>query len=516
MNKDKYKKKAVIGVIGVCGINGNLIARILSDYGYRVIANDMQSREECRFKSALLEYSEIEIIHGDVPEEFFEKIDHIVLPTALIESKSELYRTVTEKNIPIITVQDILDKFEPIHPVICITGTNGKTTTTALLKKIAYAEDIFPSEHHLEGMQGNIGDIPALQTRLKCDVNIIETGTFGSEGSLKKLAQPCKPDVGLITNITPDHLDKSKNFKSYAKVKGELIYLLADGTLIINNDDPTIKYLVEENNYTGNLITFGLEHDSTKKAVKECLCGQQVDIEEYLPGCGKYECVCGLKYTKPDYLAHDINESHDAFILRTPTDEEYEFKLSVNGIHNIYNAVGAIIVANEIFGIDFERIREELQQFRGVSGRMEKIGETGSKEVMVDYAHNPAGTTAVLEELKNTYPKVVNLLTVSSESGISADMEILKCALEYADYVVPSSHNTYVCAKELLKDNQFKEKIILPDKMPKGDKTGTLGATEEQVLTAFSKALEIDADLIVCTGEAAFKFKDQLLKFMQE
>lgn len=75
----EIKEDSIIGVIGVCGINGNLIARILSDHNYEVLANDIQNKEKCRFKEALKEYPDIQIIHGDLPEDFLDKIDYIVL-----------------------------------------------------------------------------------------------------------------------------------------------------------------------------------------------------------------------------------------------------------------------------------------------------------------------------------------------------------------------------------------------------------------------------------------------------
>lgn len=507
----EIKEDSVIGVIGVCGINGNLIARILSDHNYEVLANDIQSKEKCRFKKALEDYPDIQIIHGDLPEDFLDKIDYIVLPAAMIESENELYIKAIENDVKMLTVGDILEIFEPSHPVICVTGTNGKTTTTSLLKQIAYQNNIVPVEHGLEKMQGNNGDIPQLQSRLVADVSILETGTFGQKGSLKRTVQECLPDVGIITNITPDHLINSNDFLNYAKVKGEIIPSLENGTLIINNDDPMIKALVEEHDYQGNLITFGLDYPITNKATKECLCGHDVKMDEIISGCGKYACDCGISYSRPDYLAHKINDAHDSFILKTPAGNEYEFNLSINGLHNIYNAVGVIVIAHEIFGLSFEQIAKTLSSFEGVSGRMESIGTINDVEVMVDYAHNPAGIKTILKELKNHYSKVVNVLTVSSESGIEADMEILECSLEYADYVVPASHNTYICAQKLLDEGKYLEKIILPGNMPEGDKKGTLGANKEQVIAGFSKASEIDVDLIVCTGEAAFKYKDELL-----
>ena len=507
---DEIKSDAVFGVIGVCGINGNLIARILSDNGYKVIANDTLSKKDCKYSSALKDYPDIKVYHGDIPESFYEQVDYVILPMALIKSKSSLYQKITSLDIPVLTVYDIFDYFEPTHPVICITGTNGKTTTTTLLKHLSYHDGIIPAEHNLEGMQGNAGDIPGLQARLKSDVTILETGTAGVKGSLTELASPCRPDVGLITNITPDHLNESSDFIAYARVKGELINLLREGTLVANSDDPLVMALIDEMGYDGNLITFGIEYESTQKSKKECLCGNFTEIDEYISGVGIYECGCGNKYKKPDYLACNINDSHDRFTLKTPF-EEVELKLAITGLHNIYNATGAIIIAHEILGISYESIKEALLTFGGVSGRMEKIAHLNNKDIMVDYAHNPAGITTVLKELKNHYGKVVNVITTSSESGIEGDKQIMQRALEYADVVIPASYNSYVCAKELARDDEYANKIILPEYMPESTKVGTLGATLEQVLIGFNESLDIDADLIVCTGEAAFKYKDKLL-----
>lgn len=502
---------SIIGVVGVCGINGNIIARILVDHGYKVIVNDIVSKEECSFKEAIKKYTFYEEYYGQLPDEFFQKIDYIVLPLALVENNSEIYQKALKNNIKLLRVEDILNIFEPAHPVICVTGTNGKTTTTNLIKSLAYHNNQIPCEHNLKGMQGNAGDIPALQSRLNGDLNILETGTFGITGSLTKLAKPCKPDVGIITNITPDHLDDNSTFSDYARVKGELISLLNNKTLIVNNDDPTIMSLINELNYEGNLITFGIEHQSIRQDTKECMCGEQIIVNEIIAGVGKYECKCGNKYTKPDFLATNINDSHNQFTLITPDKEEHNFTLQINGIHNIYNALGSIIVAHEILNMSYDEINKSIKSFTGVEGRMEKIGKIGNKQVMVDYAHNPAGITTVLKELKNLYDTVVNVITISSESGLTGDMEILKRSVEYADYVVPASHNAFLCAKKAYEEGLFNDKIVFPASMPKGDKKGTLGATIEQVITGFNKAKSIDADLLVLTGEAAFKFKDKLI-----
>ena len=505
------KPDSLFGVIGVCGVNGNLIARILVDHGFKVQATDMVNKDDCRFGSSLNNYPNIAVYYGEMPEDFISKSDYIIMPTQLIESKSKLFKKVQSLNVPILTVQDIFELFEPVHPVICITGTNGKTTTTTLLKHLAYSAGLKPCEHELANMQGNLADIPPLQARLNGDLSILETGTFGFEGSLTKLINNCQADVGIITNITEDHLTNSHDFLSYAKVKGEFVELLKNKTLIVNSDDPTIMALLKELDYEGNLITFGLDSKTFRKSFKQCFCGNDVEVSEFIAGVGKYSCDCGISYSQPDYFATKINDEHNKFTLICK-DGEFDFKLKLNGLHNIYNALGAIIVAKEILGMSFEDIKNAVYDFDGVNGRMHKIGKIDNKEIMIDYAHNPAGITTVLKEVKNLYGTIVNVITTSSESGISGDMEILDCSSEYADYIVPASYNAYLCAQKALNKGLYVDKIILPESMPTDEKQGTLGATIEQVMAGFEKSLEIESDLIICTGEAAFKYKELLIE----
>ena len=100
----------------------------------------------------------------------------------------------------------MLNIFKPKKPVICITGTNGKTTTTTLLKHICRHAGLKPTEHGFRNLQGNIDYIPPLQARLSGDVAVLETGTFGKPGDLKIMVERCEPECGIVTNINPDHL----------------------------------------------------------------------------------------------------------------------------------------------------------------------------------------------------------------------------------------------------------------------------------------------------------------------
>ncbi|MCE5214835.1 MAG: Mur ligase, partial [Methanobacterium sp.] len=255
-SRDKY------GVIGVCGVVGNLVARVLVDNGLEVKGTDIQEENECTFKYTLQEYP-IHLFLGGHPESFFEDLNYIIPPPSLSKTSNfykRLYKEFIEGKFKIITVDDVLNLIEPDKPVLCITGTNGKTTTTSLLKHICSQAGLKPTEHGFNELQGNIEYIPPLQCRLDGDVSVLETGTFGNPGDLKFIMEHCQPSCGIITNITPDHLDEDQNFLNYAHIKGEMVDHLQEKMLIINSDDPTVMGLIKDKDVSLDLITFGVDY----------------------------------------------------------------------------------------------------------------------------------------------------------------------------------------------------------------------------------------------------------------
>ncbi|WP_297983232.1 Mur ligase family protein [uncultured Methanobrevibacter sp.] len=580
------------GVIGVCGVVGNLVARILMDNGYSVVGTDISSRQDCRFHSSFKDY-DIEIFFGGHPEEFFKRIDYIVPPPSMNDN-AKVLKLASQHNIDIIHLGDIFRLFKPNKPVLCISGTNGKTTTTTLLKHIAYTAGINPSEHNLEGMQGNNEFIPSLQTRLHGDVAILETGTDGAPGGLKSVIDLTHPDYAILTNITIDHLvdpdahgnensivdnensivenadddldtnvsHVDRGFLEYARVKGELAEGIEEnqGTLIFNSDDPTIIGLLDKINYTGEKITFGIElnenYESDNSNVgsvygdelssedicpndkdhhefihrKPCWCGREIKINETISGSGYYECECGIGYEKPDYIAYDIDLKNREFSLKSDDDDECRFKLSLDGLHNVYNALGAIIAAKIFLGLSNEEIQKGLSSFKGVDGRMDIVGSVDGKTIMVDYAHNPAGVETILHEISKLYDKTAVVITVSSESGIEGDLDILDSALGNVDYIVPASHDSRYAVDRLIEasyDNrqeelnlsgeysieQLEKTFILGDDNIEQMSVKTLGASQDQVIEGLLKALDLDCDIVLIIGEAAFKFKSAIIDF---
>lgn len=497
MNKNK-----TFGVIGVCGANGNLIARILKQRGYDVIGTDLSFKKDCRFAKALEGYG-IEIFYGQTPEAFFKKSDYII-PPASLSKDSEILKN-CEK--PILELQDVIDMIQPEKPVFGITGTNGKTTSTTLLKKIAYDNGIKPCEHDLDGMQGNAEYIPILQSRLNGDVGILEVGTFGVPGTVGRIVKNTSMASGLITNITPDHLNDLGSFMDYANVKGEFISELGLGQLIVNGHDPTIMGLLRELDFKGEVITFGVDELPDSIGMKECVCGEEIAVKEIISGCGYYFCKCGITTPQVDYIATNIDLPNRTFDLHTPT-EKLTVKMGVDGLHNVYNLTGVIIAAHEFLDLPYDKILPSIASFTGVSGRMEEIGKVKGKDIFVDYAHNPAGVETVLKEFKKLFGDFTTVITVSSESGYIGDIDIFNSVLKFSKFIVPASVASQKIALEKLRANPKLNDRIFLNHVDDFEKTGTLGASEEEVRDGLKKALNLDCEMVIAIGEAATKYKN--------
>ncbi len=496
MNKNK-----TYGVIGVCGANGNLIARILKQRGYKVIGTDLSFKKDCRFAKSLEGY-DIEVYYGQTPEAFFKKSDYIIPPLSLSED-SEILKN-CEKQI--LSVNEVIDLIRPEKPVFGITGTNGKTTSTTLLKKIAYDNGIKPSEHDLEGMQGNAEYIPILQSRLSGDVAILEVGTFGVPGTVGRIVKHTSMEGGLITNITPDHLNDLGSFMDYANVKGEFIRELNGGTLIVNGQDPTIMGLLRELDFKGEVITFGVDEMPESIGMKECVCGKEIAVKEIISGCGYYFCQCGITTPQVDYIATNVDLKNRTFDLHTP-DQKITVKMGVDGLHNVYNLTGVIIAAHKFLDIPYDKILPSIASFTGVGGRMEEVAKVKGKDIFVDYAHNPAGVETVLKEFKKLFGDFTTVITVSSESGYIGDIDIFNSVLKFSKFIVPASVASQKIAIEKLKDNPKLNDRIFLNHIGDFNKTGTLGASEEEVRDGLKKALNLDCELVIAIGEAATYYK---------
>lgn len=237
--------------------------------------------------------------------------------------------------------------------MICITGSNGKTTTTSLIYHI------FKSAGYDVGLAGNIGRSLALQVAEDPHAYyVIELSSFQLDNMYDFRA-----NIAILLNITPDHLDRyDYNFQNYVDAKMRIIQnQTKDDSFIYWNDDPVIRKQLEKYDIKAIQCPFS--------ELKEA--GSIGYIEE-----GQY------KIEKP-----------------TPFNMEQE-ALSLTGKHNIYNSLAAGI-ASDISGIKKEVIRKSLSDFPGVEHRLEKVCMVGGVQYVNDSkATNVDACWYALESMK--------------------------------------------------------------------------------------------------------------------
>ncbi|MGB9937632.1 MAG: Mur ligase family protein [Methanobacterium sp.] len=496
-------QRSKIVVIGGCGTVGSLMARILKDNGADVTVSDLSTQSP---QIPLLEKEGIKLNLGEHNWEILEDADIIAVAPSLLKNQEliDKIKNITEADI--ISVDEVLRICDVNKPVIGITGTNGKTTTTWMLKNILKEAGKKVPEHGMN-IQGNTELIPALQARLDGNAAVLEIGTFGNPNEIKTSAMNSRVNIGIITNISQDHLTNSGKFSDYIKCKGEILDV-AD-KLALNADDPVIACL-ELNNPQKSLF-YGIEHldldfDPYPEKRKCPVCSNELSYSIYYLGhLGLYECSCGFKRPDTHVKAYNI---HDNEFTLVAGKKEARIKLKNKGIHNIYNALAAACGAIAL-GIDFNYIVKGIESFEGVKGRFQEFNI--GKRVIVDYAHNPAGVkaiiqTMILEKSENSRLIVVN--TISSESGISGDIEIAKI-LKDADIIIVSSN----ASRNALNEINVDIPILFTDASRKSSKMGTLGANKEQVEESINLAVSTakNNDIILVIGEGGVKYSTEIL-----
>lgn len=269
--------------------------------------------------------------------------------------------------------------------MVCITGSNGKTTTTSLIYHIFRKAGIDA------GLAGNIGHSLALQVAEQPhEWYIIELSSFQLDNMYDFRA-----NIAVLLNITPDHLDRYDYcFQNYADSKMRITQnQTADDAFIYWNDDPVVTKELPKYQLKARLCAFA-DHDAA---------GCEGVIAE-----GQYR----LHY--PDTLT-------------LPADE-----LALPGRHNLYNQLAAGMACN-IAGIDHEVIRQGLSDFPGVEHRLEKVGDFGGVHYVNDSkATNVDACYFALESMKTPTVLIVGGKDKGNDYSVLNDLVKQKCrALVY-------------------------------------------------------------------------------------
>ena len=289
--------------------------------GFDVFVSDMSTIKD-KYKKMLDDHG-IEWEEGHHTEEMILNADEVIKSPG-IPATAPMIQKITAKGIHIISEIEFAGRYTD-SKMICITGSNGKTTTTSLIYHI------FKEAGYDVGLAGNIGNSLALQVAEDPhEYYIIELSSFQLDNMYDFRA-----DIAILLNITPDHLDRYDNcMQNYVDAKMRIIQNQTEKDAFIYwNDDPIIKRELEK--YDIKAIQYPFSE------LKEN--GSIGYIEE-----GEYT-------------------------IETPVPFNMEQEeISLTGKHNIYNSLAAGI-ASDISGIKKEIIRKSLGDFPGVEHRLEKV-----------------------------------------------------------------------------------------------------------------------------------------------
>ncbi len=318
--------------------------------GFEVFVSDKGEIKE-KYKE-VLEHFEIEWESGQHTESKILNAD-VVMKSPGIPDKVSLVKALVKKGVPVISEIEFASKYTDAT-LIGITGSNGKTTTTMLTYHLL-------KDGGLQvGMAGNIGDSFAkMVAEQDFDQYVLEISSFQLDG-----IADFKPHIAILTNITPDHLDRYEyKFENYIASKFR-IAMNQDSTdyLIYDADDEVIREWLKEHPLQSKLIPF-----SVKQKLKEGAWLEDNEIK--------------------------IELEHKTLEMSTDI-------LALEGQHNVKNTMAASMAAL-LVKVRKETIRQSIQSFQGVPHRLEKVLKINHVEYINDSkATNVNATFYALDGIK--------------------------------------------------------------------------------------------------------------------
>ena len=322
-------KRIVILGAAESGVGAAVLAK---KEGFDVFVSDMSNIKD-KYKK-LLNEREIVWEEGQHTEPLILNADEIIKSPG-IPDNAPMVMKIKEKNIPIISEIEFAGRYTDAR-MICITGSNGKTTTTSLIYHI------LKNAGYNVGLAGNIGSSLALQVAEKdYDYYVIELSSFQLDNMYE-----FKADIAVLMNITPDHLDRYDfKMQNYVDSKMRIIQnQTEDDAFVFWNDDPIVAAELRKYNIKAKL--------------------------------------CPFSEFKSDSVIGYIDE--DEYVIEEPTPFNMEQEeLALRGRHNLYNSLAAGIAA-DLAGVSNEKIRDGLKTFEGVEHRLEKAGRVRGVDFIND------------------------------------------------------------------------------------------------------------------------------------
>ena len=306
---------------GESGVGSAVLAKVK---GFEVFLSD-KGKITPEYEQTLREW-DIPFESGCHTEELILNADEIIKSPGIPNNAPMVARAI-EKGIHIISEIEFAGRYDKAKK-ICITGSNGKTTTTSLIYYLLQNAGLNV------GLGGNIGKSYAFQVATQNhDIYVLELSSFQLDNMYD-----FKADIAIITNITPDHLDRyDHKMENYVKAKFRITRNMKEDDCFIfcSDDEITIRHL-------DKIVLKAKSFPFSQKA-------QNLEQGAFL--------------------------QEDRIVVRVPQEDDCNIflqELALGGRHNVYNSMAAAITA-KIMHISNEKIRSSLSSFEGVEHRLEKV-----------------------------------------------------------------------------------------------------------------------------------------------
>lgn len=307
--------------------------------------------------------------------------------------------------------------------LVGITGTNGKTTTSYLIRHLLehtgipsgligtiewiVGDYVFPSTHTTPGVTTNYKLFYEMSHALKgC---VMEVSSHALD---QNRVQEIEFDVAVFTNLTQDHLDYHSSMEAYAEAKQLLFSSLlppqkaqkkTPKAAVINADDPWSAFMVQKCQVP--VITYGVDHPADLKA-------EEIELTSL--------------------------GTHFKLLYQGKTYPVFSPLIGRFNVSNVLAALGALLAK----GISLDVLIPLLKTFKNVSGRLEKIPSSQGLNIFVDYAHTEDALLNVLAVLREiTAGKIITVFGCGGNRDISKRPKMGKVAEEYSDVVILTSDN---------------------------------------------------------------------------
>ncbi|MDE0187114.1 MAG: UDP-N-acetylmuramate--L-alanine ligase [Candidatus Poribacteria bacterium] len=337
-----------IHIIGIGGAGLSGIAEILLSLDFWISGSDLYQTETTQHLVTL----GAKVYYGHAAEQI-SGADVVVVSPAVPQENPEVVAA-KNRNIPVIRGAEMLAEIMRMKASVAISGTHGKTTTTAMTAAVLEKLDptvIVGGKLVSLGSHARIG---------RGEIMVVEADE--AYGSIEKFF----PTIAVVTSVDADHLD----YYSSVEEIGETFL-----------------------NFVNKVPFYGTG----------VLCLDQENIQRLVPRLEKRYVTYGIE-TRADITAEQIriNGPTSQYQVRAWGDILGKVHLKMPGRHNISNALAAFAVGLEL-DVPFDQLRDALESFQGVHRRFEVIGEANGVIVVDDYAHNPAKLKATFRAARESY-----------------------------------------------------------------------------------------------------------------